>query len=90
VRLDNLAADRQSHSGALRLGSNECTEDLIDLFWWNSDTRIEDRDSEFAVLTPSRYDRKCARSGHILHCLDPVEHKVHQSVKAVIKTRFTS
>jgi len=32
VRLDNQAADRQSHSGALRLGRNECTEDLIDPF----------------------------------------------------------
>lgn len=32
VSLDNRAADRQPHSGALRFGRDECTEDLIDLF----------------------------------------------------------
>jgi hypothetical protein len=33
VRLDNRAADRQSHSGALSFGRDERTEDLMDLVW---------------------------------------------------------
>ena len=42
VGLDDGPADRQSHAGALRLGSEECIENFLGLFWWNSNASIHD------------------------------------------------
>src|SRR5215471_19368853 len=50
VGLDDGPADRQSHAGALRLGSEECIENLLDLVWWNSNSGIHDRNQELTAV----------------------------------------
>jgi hypothetical protein len=50
MRFDDGTADGQSHAGELRLGSKECTEDLLRLFWLKSHARIADRDQELTIV----------------------------------------
>jgi hypothetical protein len=45
-----MDADGQSHTGALRLGSEECVENFLDLFWWNSSSGIHDRNQELIAV----------------------------------------
>ena len=80
VGLDDGPADRQSHAGALRLGSEECVENLLDLFWWNSNSGIHDRNQELTAVILLRLDRKFTWRVHALHGLDTIEHEIHQDL----------
>src|ERR1700730_14275918 len=58
MRLDNRAADWESHTGTVSLRGEERAEDLFGLLRWQSDASITDRDHQLAILDPLRPYRK--------------------------------
>ena len=62
MRLDDRAADRQSHADAVRLGGEECVEDLGGLLFRHADTGVGDRDQQLVGRGLLRRDRQLAAS----------------------------
>src|SRR5882762_7346910 len=63
----------------MELGSKECIEDLIQLFWGQPYPGITDRDQQLTVLR-LRSDRKIPPGVHVLHGVDSIKHKVHENL----------
>jgi hypothetical protein len=76
VPLDDRAADRQSHAGALRLGAETPLEDLISVFARQPGSRVAHGDGEVAIGRNARRDGHFSARG--LHSLDALENEVHQ------------
>ena len=76
MRLDNGTSDRQSQTGALRLGGKERVKDLIGVFSGQPYAGIADRDQDLTVFPTLRLDAEL--TGRIPHRLNPIEHEIHQ------------
>src|SRR5271165_3981298 len=78
MRLDDPPTDGQSHTGALRFCREECVENALGLIDRKTDARITHRNLELAMLGPFRCDGQFTT--RLSHCLDAVEHEVHQNL----------
>src|SRR5882724_538209 len=78
MRLDNRAADWESHAGTVSLRGEERAEDLLGLLQRQSDASIADRDHHLAILDSLRPYRKFTCGTYVLHGVEAIEHQVHE------------
>src|ERR1700674_1196519 len=78
MRLDNRAADWESHTGTVSLRGEERAKDLFGLLQRQSDASVADRDHQLAILHSLRQYRKFTCGRYVLHCVDAIEHQVHE------------
>jgi len=76
IRFHDGTADRQAHSGALRLRGEESIKNPIRFFGRQAHASVADRDQDWTTLSHFGLDRKF--TSRVLHGLDGVEHEVHQ------------
>src|SRR6266403_1331470 len=78
MRLDNRAADWESHTGTVSFRGEERAEDLFGLQRRQSDAGIANRDQQLAILDWLRAYRKFTIGAYVLHGVDAIEHQVHE------------
>src|ERR1700716_1430601 len=74
MRLHDRPADPKSHAGTMRFGGKEGVENLVRLRRRESNAGIADRDLKVLMIRSLRLDDELARSLHILHCIDAIDH----------------
>src|SRR5258708_471703 len=72
MRVNDGAADAESHAGAVRFGGKKCIEDLVRLARGQPYARIADGQENFLVFSSLRLDDEFPSSIHILHRIDAV------------------
>src|SRR6266404_1221415 len=77
MRLDDRAADGQSHTSPVMLSRKKSTEYLVCLLPWQSHSGIADGDQQLTVAS-FRVDDKLTSAARFLHSIDAVEHEVHK------------
>ncbi len=80
MRLDDGAADGQSHAGPVTLRREERVEDLVCLLRGQPNASIADANHELLAFRSVRLDGELAHPVHILHRLDAVVDEVHQDL----------
>src|SRR5438445_4882929 len=78
MRLNDRAADGESHTRAVRLGGKERLEDLAPLLRGQPHAGIADGHHNLLVFRLLRFDGELARPIHVLHRIHAIEHEVHQ------------
>src|SRR5438270_159397 len=78
MRFDDGGADAKSHAGAVRLGGEECIEDLVGVLLRNPHAGVADGHQGLLVLSALRGDDELPGPVDILHRLDAVHQEVHQ------------
>src|ERR1700739_1686897 len=78
VGLNDRSADTKSHTGAVFLGCKKSVEYLASLIRRKSDASVFDRHKKLFVAVILGAQRELARAIDGLHCVDAVNHQVHQ------------
>ena len=78
MRFDYAPTDRQSHTGALWLGREECLENAFGFVGGKPDAGIAHQNPYLTILAFLRCNGQLTTG--VLHRLDGVEHEVHQNL----------
>src|SRR6202050_1951344 len=78
VGLNDRSADTKSHAGALFLGSKKSVKYLASLVRGKPDAGVFDRYQKLFLAIFLGSKRKLTRAIDGLHCVDAVDHQVHQ------------
>src|SRR6516162_3223104 len=74
--LNYPSTDGQPHSGSLRFGGEERLKNAFGFLSWKPCPRVTHRNQQLTIFGPRGRDAQL--TALILHCLDAVEHQVHQ------------
>jgi hypothetical protein len=78
MRLNDGTADGQAHAGALALGGEECSENLVSLPGWQTSAHVAHGNEQLTIRFQLRGDRKVSSRIRLIHGIDTVKHQVHQ------------
>src|SRR6267142_1988475 len=80
VGFDNGPANREPHTGPLRLRRKKCFENLIRLLRRQAHSCVADRNYNLFVFCLLRLNQQLSLPIHIFHRFDAIEHQIHKNL----------